>query len=96
MTVTMMLAILELPDLASIKDKRRIVHSVRDRLIRKYKVTAAEVDLQASLSFSQLGVALVSNDKVYGERVMQSALSFLEHHVPGRVHEVQIRSEVYD
>lgn len=96
MTVTMMLAILELPDLASLKDKRRIVHSLRDRMIRKFRVSAAEVDLQESLSFSQLGIALVSNDRVYGERVMQKVLAFLEHHLPGRVQEVQIHTEVYD
>lgn len=96
MTVTMLLAILELPDLTSLKDKRRIVHSLRDRLIRTYKVSAAEVDLQESLSFSQVGVALVCNDKVYGEKVMQKVLGFIENHVPGRVYEVQIHTESYD
>lgn len=91
----MLLAILELPDLTSIKDKRRIIHSLRDRLIRTFKVSAAEVDLQESLSFTQIGVALVCNDKVYGEKVMQKVLSFLERQVPGRVYEVQIHSELY-
>ncbi|POQ98720.1 hypothetical protein AU468_11795 [Alkalispirochaeta sphaeroplastigenens] len=96
MTVTMLLAILELPGLSSLKDKRRIVHSLRDRLIRTYKVSVAEVDLQNSHSFSQIGVALVSNDKVYGERVMQKVLAFLENHLPGRVADVQIHSEIYE
>lgn len=96
MNVSMLLAILEIPDLESIKDKRRIVHSLRDRIIRKFHVSAAEVDLQESLSFTQLGVALVSNDKRYGERVMQSVLRFLEDNLPGRVQEVQIHTESYD
>ena len=92
----MLLAILEIPDLESIKDKRRIVHSLRDRIIRKYRVSAAEVDLQESLSFTQLGVALVSNDRRYGERVMQSVLRFLEDNLPGRVQQVQIHTESYE
>lgn len=92
----MLLAILELPDLGSIKDKRRIVVSLRDRLIRTFHVSAAEVDLHDSLSFSQIGVALVSNDKQHGERVMQKVLTFLEHHAPGRVQDVQTHTEIYD
>ena len=96
MTVAMLLAILELPDLESIKDKRKIVVSLRDRLIRKFHVSAAEVDLHDSLSFSQLGVALVCNDKQHGERVMQKVLTFIEDHAPGRIQEVQTHTEVYD
>ncbi len=91
----MLLAIVELPDIGSIKDKRRIVHSLRDRIIRKYHVSAAEVDLQESLVFSQIGVALVCNDQIYGERVMQKILAFIEEHLPGRVQNVQIHSEMY-
>jgi hypothetical protein len=92
----MLLAILEIPDLESIKDKRRIVHSLRDRLIRKFRVSAAEVDLHESLAFTQIGVALVSNDKRHGERVMQSVLRFLEDNLPGRVQDVQIHTESYE
>lgn len=91
----MLLALLELPDLTSIKDKRRIVHSLRDRLIRKFHVSAAEVDLHQSLSFSQIGVALVCNDRTYGEKVIQKVLAFLEQQVPGRVYEVQTHTETY-
>tara|TARA_B100000614_G_scaffold175049_3_gene156336 strand:+ start:481 stop:771 length:291 start_codon:yes stop_codon:yes gene_type:complete len=96
MTVAMLLAILEIPDLTSIKDKRRIVVSLRDRLIRKFKVSAAEVDLHDSLSFAQIGVALVCNDRRHGERVMQKVLTFIEDQLPGRVHEVQTHTEIYE
>lgn len=95
MYVAMLLAIVELPDLSSIKDKRRIVVSLRDRLIRTFRVSAAEVDLHDSLSFSQMGVALVCNDRQHGEKVMQKVLAFIEDHVPGRVYEVQTYTEVY-
>lgn len=96
MIVTMLLAILEIPGATSIKDKRRVIHGIRDRLIRKFHVSAAEVDLHDSLTFSQIGVALVSNDRVYGERVIQKVLAFIEDVAPGRVQDVQTHSEIYE
>lgn len=95
MNVSMILVVLEIPDVTSIKDKRRIVHSLRDRIIRKFHVSAAEVDLQDSYTFSQLGAAVVSNSRQYGERVMQQILQFLEKTVPGRVQDVHIYTESY-
>lgn len=91
----MLLAILELPGIESIKDKRKILNSLKDRVIRTYHVSAAEVDLHDSLTFSQVGVAVVSNDRQHGERVIQKVLSFMEDHVPGRVQEVQTHTEIY-
>lgn len=96
MVVSMLLAILELPDMTSLKDKRRIVHSLRDRIIRRFHVSAAEVDLQESLGFSQIGVALVSNDRAYGERVIQKIIAVIESELPGRVQDIQTHTEVYD
>jgi uncharacterized protein YlxP (DUF503 family) len=87
--------IIELPDIDSIKAKRRIVHSLRDRLRTRFRVSAAEVDLQDALSFTQIGCALVSNSKQFGETVMQKILSFCEDEVPGRIQDVQITSEQY-
>ncbi|MFP4432725.1 MAG: DUF503 domain-containing protein [Spirochaetaceae bacterium] len=91
----MMQLVIELPDLLSIKEKRRIVKSLKDRVRVKFHVSIAEVDLQDSLSFSQIGTALVSNSKEYGEKVMNKILSFVEDNVPGRVHDVAIRTEQY-
>ena len=95
MIISMLLVIIELPDMESIKDKRKIVHSVRDRVNRKFRVSVAEVDLEESLSFSQLGVAVVSNDRTYGERVIHRILEFIEGIVPGRIQEVQTHTESY-
>ena len=95
MVVSMIQIIIELPDVGSIKEKRRIVHSLRDRMRLKFRVSAAEVDLQDSLSFTQLGGAIVSNSKDFGESVMQKVLLFIENEAPGRIQDVQIRSEIY-
>ena len=54
MIVSMIQLLIELHDITSIKDKRRAVKSLKDKLIRRYRISVAEVDLQHSLSFTQL------------------------------------------
>ena len=95
MVVSMIQLIIELPEIESIKDKRRLVKSLKDKIHKKFKLAVAEVDLLESLSFTQIGAACVSNSKQYGEQVLQKALHFVENTVPGRLQDVQIYSEVY-
>jgi uncharacterized protein YlxP (DUF503 family) len=95
MIVSMIQIIIEFPDIDSIKTKRRLVHSLRDKLRSRFRVSAAEVDLQDALSFTQIGCALVSNSKQFGESVMQKILLFCEDEVPGRIQNAQITSEQY-
>ena len=54
MVVSMLQFIIETPPITSIKEKRRIVGSLKDRIRVKFKVTVAEVDLQDSLRFAHL------------------------------------------
>jgi uncharacterized protein YlxP (DUF503 family) len=79
----------------SLKDKRRIVRSVRDRLQKKFHLSAAEVDLQDSLSFAEIGAALVSNNKDFGETVLQKAFTMIEDDVPARIQDVSFYSEEF-
>ncbi|MFW5684806.1 MAG: DUF503 domain-containing protein, partial [Spirochaetota bacterium] len=82
-------------EIGSIKDKRRMVKSLKDKLIRRYRISVAEVDLHESLSFTQLGAAVVSNSKEHGERIMQKTLHFVEEECMGRIQDVQIVSEQF-
>jgi uncharacterized protein YlxP (DUF503 family) len=87
--------IFEIPDIGSIKDKRRIVKSVKDKLVRRFHLSAAEVDLQDSLSFAQIGAALVSNSGIFGETVLNKALKMIENEAPVRIQDVRIHSEEF-
>jgi uncharacterized protein YlxP (DUF503 family) len=87
--------IFEIPDVQNIKDKRRVVKSIKDRLKSRYKMSAAEVDLLDSLCFGHIGAALVSNSRVYGEEVLQKAFSSIEDDMPIRIQDVQIHSEEF-
>ncbi len=95
MIVSMIQLLIELPDVTSIKEKRRAVKSIKDKLIRRYRISVAEIDLQASLSFTHLGAAVVSNSRTHGERIMQKVLHFVEEECMGRIQDVQIASEQF-
>jgi uncharacterized protein YlxP (DUF503 family) len=58
-------------------------------------MSAAEVDLQDSLSFAQIGGALVSNSKTFGESVLQKAFAMIENETPVRIQDVSIHSEEF-
>jgi uncharacterized protein YlxP (DUF503 family) len=85
--------IFEIPDAGTIKDKRRIVKSVKDKLQRRFRMSAAEVDLQDSLSFAQIGGAVVSNSRSFGESILQKAFAMIEKEIPVRIQDVSIHSE---
>lgn len=95
MIVSMMQVIFEIPGVDSIKEKRRIIRSIKDKLQKRFRMSAAEVDLQDSLSFSQIGAAVVSNSKEFGETVMNKAFQTIETETPVRVQDVAIHSEEF-
>ena len=95
MVVSMLKFIIELPESYSLKDKRRVVRSLKDKLIKKYKLSVSEIDLHNSLAYAQVGAALVSNSRSHGEKVLQKAVTFIEQEGFGRLHDYSILSEFY-
>ncbi len=95
MVVSMIQFRLELVGIESIKDKRRIVSSLKEKLYQKFRLSVAEVDLLDSLDRAQIGAAVVSNSRRHGEAVLNKALAFVESEVPGRILDMEIFSEVY-
>jgi uncharacterized protein len=86
---------ISLPPLESIKDKRRIVSSLKVKIANKFHVSVAEVDHLDSLAVAQIGAAVVSNSKTFGEKVMQKALAFVEDNCEGRLEDAEVFSETY-
>ena len=95
MIISMIKIIFQIPDVSNIKEKRRVVKSVIDKLYRSFRMSAAEVDLQDSLSFAQIGGAIVSNSKVFGESVQQKAFNMIEKEIPVRIQDMSIHSEEF-
>ena len=95
MIVSMIQLIFELHGIESIKEKRRVIRSIKDKLQRRFHMSAAEVDLQDSLGFAQIGGALVSNSRSFGESVLYKALEMIEKDLPLRIHDIRIHSEEF-
>lgn len=53
---------LEIAGAVSLKDKRRVVSSLKDRLHREHQVSVAEVDLQDDCRRAILGIAIAHSD----------------------------------
>ncbi len=49
----------------SLKEKRRVVRGLKDRVRARFNVSVAEVDAQESHQRAEIGVAMVSNDGVH-------------------------------
>jgi hypothetical protein len=61
----------------TLKDKRRIVKSLRDRLRHEFNVSASEVDGLDLIQTAVLGVSVVANDGVFADEVLAKVVDFV-------------------
>jgi len=66
---------LHLGQAASLKDKRRIIKSFKDRLSNVHNVSVAEVDLQDNWRRAVLAIAMVGSDKRYVQGALQKIVN---------------------
>jgi uncharacterized protein YlxP (DUF503 family) len=57
----------------SLKDKRQVIRSLKDKLRDQFNVSVAEIDFLDSWQSSVVAVATVSNDRAFAEKVLQNA-----------------------
>lgn len=62
----------------SLKEKRRIIKSIKDRVKNKFNVSIAEVDALDNWQWAIIGVACVSNDSGFANSVLSNVVSFVE------------------
>ena len=56
----------------SLKDKRQVVKSLKDRLRHKFNVSVAEIDYQDLWQRALVAAVTVASDHEHGERVLQT------------------------
>ncbi|WP_299871802.1 DUF503 domain-containing protein [uncultured Cocleimonas sp.] len=56
---------LQIPNSHSLKDKRRQIKSLKDRLGNRFNASIAEIDALDSWQQAELGVCMISKDKSY-------------------------------
>jgi uncharacterized protein YlxP (DUF503 family) len=76
---------LHLPGVDSLKGKRHILRSLKDKLRNRFAVAVAEVDHHDSWQRATLAVAYVSHDVRHADSVVAKAMDFIETHVDGEV-----------
>jgi len=64
----------------SLKDKRRVIKSFKDRLANGFNVSVAEVDALDSHRIAVLAVAMTGNDKSYVEGSLQRIVNAASTH----------------
>ncbi len=68
---------LYLPGVDSLKGKRQILLSLKERIQGKFNVSVAEVDGQDLWQRAVLGVACVANEQQHTNRILDSVLNLV-------------------
>jgi uncharacterized protein len=77
MVVGVCTAVLHIPGAASLKDKRRAVKSLKDRLHNQFNLSAAEVGDLELWQRATMGLAVISNDAKHCDEVLAKAIDLI-------------------
>jgi len=77
MTVGVLQLELSVTDAMSLKDKRRVVKSIKDRIAHGHNVSIAEVGALDQHRLAILGIAMVANDARYVQGALSKLVDFV-------------------
>jgi uncharacterized protein len=77
MTIGVLQIEISVTDAMSLKDKRRVVKSIKDRIAQGHNVSIAEVGAQDEHRRCILGMAMVGSDKRYVEGALAKLVDFV-------------------
>jgi uncharacterized protein YlxP (DUF503 family) len=89
MAVVVLTVELHLPFARSLKDKRMILRSVKDRAA-KFNVGVAEIDHHDLWQRATLGFVTIATDGTHAERELQAIVNEIERHEPGLITRTEI------
>lgn len=90
MFIALMSFELHVPGAQSIKEKRRVVRSVKDRLHREHQVCVAEVSMLDSMSVAGMALVLVNRDAGYARSVCDAIAGKLAALPDGRLGQLTV------
>ncbi len=82
MPIGFMILYIHLPGCASLKEKRSHIKPVLARLHREFNLSVCEYGHQDAWQEAEIACALISNDAVYIQKVMQQVTRFFEDNWP--------------
>jgi len=68
---------LRLLESRSLKEKRRAIKSIKDKIRNKFNVSIAEIDRLDEWQWATLGVACVSNDARFTNSILSNIVDFI-------------------
>jgi hypothetical protein len=77
MTIGVLQIEISVTDAMNLKDKRRVVKSIKDRIAHGHNVSIAEVGALDEHRRCILGLAMVGNDKQYVEGALSKLVDFI-------------------
>lgn len=80
-----------LPYSHSLKEKRKTIVSLRDRIKKKYNVAFAELEYHDKWQRSKIGIVTLNNHKAMIDTIFQKILAEAEGSVEGEI----IKSEIH-
>jgi uncharacterized protein len=81
MTIGVLQIEIEVPDAMSLKDKRRVIKSLKDRIAHGHNVSIAEVGALDEHRRCILGIAMVANDSHYVQGGLSKLVDFVRNDV---------------
>ena len=78
MVVGILQMALEVPEAFSLKDKRRIIRSLVERVRKRFNVSAAEIGHLDVWNRASLGVAIIANNRRFVNESLQKVEDFIE------------------
>jgi|SRR6476659_4907823 uncharacterized protein YlxP (DUF503 family) len=90
MTVGVLQLELSISDAFSLKDKRRVIKSLKDRIAHRHNVSVAEVGALDEHRRAILAIAMVSNDSRYVESALSKLVDFVRMNPVASLEDYQI------
>jgi uncharacterized protein YlxP (DUF503 family) len=90
MVIGVVIVQMHLPGASSLKDKRKIILSLKDRLKNKFNVSVAELDDNELWQRCTLGIALISNDGTFANTVLSKAIDVVSNHPEAIVTDINL------
>lgn len=82
-----------IPSAESLKEKRFVLESLKKRLGNRFNISIAEVGNTDKWQRANLGIALVSNEERFIEKVFTKIINFIE--IDDRVEIIQFTRDIY-
>ena len=84
---------LHLPGCTSLKEKRFVLKSLKDRLKNRFNIAICEYGSRDKWQLADIGVATVTTDTRGADKVLQTVINFMEK--DNRIELIDIERETY-